>query len=52
MDDTTCVVEVGLHPAPYWKDHITGMVVCSRHKQQYDESEFGPFDWQPLEKST
>lgn len=44
----TCVVEVGRHPGPFWKDRNSGIVVCSRHRSQYEEraNEFGPFDWE------
>lgn len=43
-----CAVEVGTHPGPYWRDRTDGMIVCSRHKAQYDERpDLGPFDWEP-----
>lgn len=43
-----CDVEVGTHPPPYHKDKNSGVIVCSRHKSQYEEreDEFGPFDWE------
>lgn len=49
MKDDVCVVEVGVHPRPYWVDvngHVDGPV-CSRHRSQFEEraDEFGPFDW-------
>ena len=48
VKDERCVVEVGTHPGPFWKDRNSGMVVCTRHRAQYEEraAEFGPFDWQ------
>lgn len=51
---TECVVEVGMHPGPCWTDKNTGLVVCSRHKAQYEEraEEFGPFDWEPRAEVT
>lgn len=46
---SVCVVEVGRHPGPNWLDRNSGIVVCSRHRAQYEEraDEFGPFDWVP-----
>jgi hypothetical protein len=46
MKDKICVVEVGIHPPPYFKDKKSGLVVCSRHKFQYDEYKPGEFDWE------
>lgn len=48
MVDPKCVVQVGIHPGPYWRDTNSGLVVCSRHRTQYEEraDEFGPFDWE------
>lgn len=54
MKDDVCVVEVGVHPAPYWTDangRLTGPV-CTRHRDQFNEraswdDEFGPYEWQP-----
>ena len=48
MKDDICVVEVGIHPPPYFKDRITEMVVCSRHKSQYEEYAPGTFDWEKI----
>lgn len=45
MKDTTCVIEVGTHPKPYWRDKTSGMIVCTRHKEQFETSGYGPFDW-------
>lgn len=47
---TKCVVEVGRHPGPFWKERNSGITVCSRHRSQYEEraDEFGPFDWVEL----
>lgn len=47
-DESFCDVEVGTHPPPYWKDNNSGLVVCTRHKAQYEEraDEFGPYDWE------
>ena len=47
---TACVVEVGVHPGPCWTDKNSGLVVCTRHRAQYEEraDEFGPFDWERL----
>lgn len=46
MKDQICVIDVGIHPEPYWKDKITDIVVCDRHRKQYDTSGYGPFDWE------
>jgi hypothetical protein len=52
VKDDTCVVEVGTHPGPFWRDRnsATPFVVCSRHRAQYEEraDEFGPFDWEEV----
>ncbi len=40
-----CNVETRVHHGPYW---LSGtLLVCSRHKLQYEESaeDFGPFNW-------
>lgn len=53
MSDDVCVVEVGFHPGPFWVNaNAPSMVVCSRHRLQYEEreDEFGPFDWRPLNR--
>lgn len=50
MRDALCVIEVGVHPAPYWRDGTDGIIVCDRHRRQYDErDDLGPFDWRPYE---
>lgn len=56
MRDDVCVVEVGVHPRPYWRDANGGVTgpVCTRHRDQLNEraswdDEFGPYDWQPYE---
>lgn len=48
MIDPVCVIEVGVHPGPYWKSKSTKLVVCSRHKSQYEELgvDLGIFDWE------
>lgn len=47
MKDPRCVVEVGIHPGPFWRDRNTGMEVCTRHKNQFDErDDLGPYDWE------
>ncbi len=46
MKDLLCVVEVGMHEKPHWKDRLTGIIVCNRHKYQYDTSGLGPFVWE------
>lgn len=44
-----CEVEVGTHIGPNWRDKISGLVVCSRHKLQYDErDDLGDYDWEIL----
>lgn len=49
MLDEICVVEVGLHTLPHWRDKITGLVVCDRHRSQYTERiDLGPFDWEEI----
>lgn len=49
MQDDICDVEVGTHPGPYWKDKNSSLIVCNRHRTQYDMSEFGPKDWEPFD---
>jgi hypothetical protein len=46
-----CVIEVGLHPGPFWFDKLSGIIVCARHRKHYEESEeeYGPFDWEAAE---
>ncbi len=48
VTDDVCVVQVGVHPRPCWRDKNSGLVVCSRHRSHYEEraNEFGPFDWE------
>jgi hypothetical protein len=53
-----CVVEVGHVPSRErragsdegtWRDALTGMVVCDRHRSQYDERpDLGPYKWEPI----
>jgi hypothetical protein len=49
--DQRCVVRVGSHPGPFWRDltRPDGWQVCSRHRSQFEErdDEFGPFEWVP-----
>lgn len=54
MDDMKCDVDIGIHDTPYWKEKDTGMLVCNRHKKQYEEreTEFGPFDWEEIKEET
>lgn len=42
-----CIVKVGMHTGYIWKDKNSSLVVCGRHKDQYEEraEDFGPFDW-------
>ena len=43
----TCEVDVG-HTDSWlatWRDEISGLTVCDRHRGQYDTSEHGPFSW-------
>lgn len=51
MRDQVCVVKVGIHPPPYWRDKIRQtLVVYSRHQAQYDErDDLGPFDWEAFD---
>lgn len=51
MKDPLCDVEVGTHDEPYYADKNSSLIVCARHKGQYDErkEEFGPYDWELLE---
>lgn len=45
----SCAVEVGTHIGPQWRDKISGMIVCSRHKLQYDERpDLGPYEWEMI----
>lgn len=46
MEHPQCDVEVGTHPGPFWVDADKGLAVCNRHKEQYDQSNLGPFKWQ------
>lgn len=48
MKDKLCVVEVGIHETPYWKDRLTEIIVCTRHKLQYNSSGLGPFAWEEI----
>ena len=50
MKDDVCVVEVGPHYGTYWRDKFTGIVVCTRHYNQYNPSDLGPFDWEKIEE--
>jgi len=47
MKDPRCDIEVGVHPSPFWVDKKSGLKVCSRHKEQYQEREgrSGGFLW-------
>jgi len=46
MIDEICHVRVGTHAGAYYKAE-RGLIVCSRHRAQYEEQEdeFGPFNW-------
>lgn len=48
-----CAVQVGTHTEPYWKDNNSDLIVCSRHRDQYNEraDELGPFDWASAESA-
>lgn len=50
MPEMLCDVEVGLHSDLLWLDKNSALVVCTRHRKQYEEraDEFGPFDWEPI----
>lgn len=43
-----CVFNDGKNNSGYYRDKNSGLVVCTRHKLQYDEREddLGPFDWE------
>lgn len=44
-----CAVEVGPHHGnTRWRDILTGMVVCTRHKMQFLLSDEGPFDFKRI----
>lgn len=48
-----CIVEVGPHPAPYWRRADDDVIFCTRHKEQmdrYNEDELGhePTVWTPV----
>ncbi len=47
MDELRCCVDIGIHIGPYWREVNKGMLVCSRHRVQYDErsDDLGPFTW-------
>lgn len=51
MIDLICDVKVGTHSTFYSKDKNSALVVCSRHRQQYNErDEFGPLcDWEEID---
>jgi hypothetical protein len=47
-----CVVEVGHPPSTRaaWRCELTGLVVCDRHRSQYDErDDLGPYSWVPVD---
>lgn len=48
---TACIVDVG-HPADepaFWRDANSNLVVCDRHRDQYDERpDLGPYDWREI----
>lgn len=48
MEHQLCHVKIGLHIGPFWFDKNSGLVVCTRHRREYEESvdEYGPFDWE------
>ncbi len=51
MKDKICQVEVGFHPPPYFEDKALGLIVCSRHKAQFEEryGTLGPYNWEPYD---
>lgn len=47
--DNLCTIEVGIHHGPYFKDKERGVIVCVRHKAQYNWAhEHGEFDWEEI----
>lgn len=47
MRDDRCVVEVGIHPGPYWLGN--GKPFCDRHRRQMEErDDLGPLTWEPV----
>lgn len=48
VNGLVCAVKVG-HPAetpPTWRDELSGLLVCDRHRAQYDErDDLGPYEW-------
>lgn len=47
--DNVCIIWVGIHYGPYFKDKKTHLVVCVRHRRQYDQA-YGvdEFDWEEI----
>ena len=48
MKDNVCVVEAGPHYGTYWRDNHSGIIVCTRHYNQYNSSGLGPFAWEEI----
>lgn len=47
--DNLCMVEVGIHHRPHFLDKKAGIVVCVRHRIQYDQAyEYGEFNWEEI----
>lgn len=53
--DVWCIIDVGHRagaPAVWRSAAQPGMVVCDRHRRQYDErDDLGPYAWQRIEGS-
>lgn len=44
-----CDVDLGTHSDEYWRDANSGLVVCGRHKDQYDANASSTqFHWEKL----
>lgn len=45
-----CKIEIGSHVGSLWRDRISGLIVCERHKRQYDtDHNEWSFEWEEVE---
>lgn len=44
MRDPRCIVEVGIHPGPFWRRRTDGVTFCDRHAQMLVEDKPWTFD--------
>lgn len=45
-----CMIENGTHTKTYFRDQISGLVVCSRHRDAHEQKATpNQFLWEPVE---